>query len=380
MEHMNIAIVSDDQPYAQALAEALLIGNRSFDLSIYDCEKFCLRWEREGIRFRKAFDLVLWDGEDLTGIYGGNLVWLSDRKSLADRRLPADQKAPAAGAQGDEPGFIIYKYSPSQALVAAVFNIYEQLTGRRPPAVRPDREDVFAVASWQGGSGCTTLSMALAQEFARFYGRKVLYLSLEGVESADQFMPDPQGMKNAGEYLYHLMKDRRDSRGEDSPEQMPFLEEYLIRDSWGVSAFSPSGGCNPLSTARPEELRGLLGALMCSGFEVIIIDAGCGTGEQVREALACADRILLVSGREQPEREARYRAFLRSCSGYGQADAVEGCSEESRLIRVCNQQTGTGQESPRQIHIARRQGLSPDLLLEGQFGKDIHRLAELCYN
>ena len=378
MEYIKLAIVSDDHAYAEAVTRSLLIGNRNFDLSLFQCEGFCERWEKEGIGFREGFDLILWDSEIIEEACRSNIIWLTERRSTADAKPPQ--------------AYVIWKYNSSMEMVAAVFRFYEELTGRHPAAARPDRVDVFALVSWQGGSGCTTLSMALGQELIRYYRKRVLYLSLEGLESTAMYMNTPEGMRTAGEFLYHLSSGAKAGRpanvaqagfperlgggsgeGSGTDHTAPFLEEYLIRDSSGMESFAPGKGCNPLSTAQPRELSHLLSALMNSGrFDVILIDAGNGTGEQVREVLSGADRILLVSSREEPARETAYRAFLLHGIG-GQA--------LQRVLRVRNcceadacDSSGSG------VCIGRQDSSVQPLLLEGKFGRDVHKLAELCYN
>ena len=98
---------------------------------------------------------------------------------------------------------------------------------------KPTAMEVFAFASWQGGCGCTTLAMALGQELARFYRKRVLYLSLEAVESTPQYMPGRSGVKTAGEFLCHLLMPAQ-------KQGLPFLEQYVISDDYGVEAFAPA--------------------------------------------------------------------------------------------------------------------------------------------
>lgn len=412
MEYIKIAVVTDDPAYAEAVCRSLLIGNRNFDLSAHSRAEFCRRWKEAGQTFREGFDLVLWDGEGAEKICGGNLVWLTERTSQV--RIPPEAETEGGFGAKDRGRYAIYKYSPSSVMIAAIFGIYGELTGRRPAGTRPDRVEVFAFASWQGGCGCTTLAMAVGQELVRFYRRRVLYLSMEGTESTAMYMDAREGMKTAGEYLYHLS-----AAAQAGADGAPFLEGYLIRDSYGVEAFSPAGSCNPLGIAQPAEIRRLLPALMDSGrFDAIIIDAGCGTGANVREALSFADRICLVSSREERDREARYRSFLRHGLGARSPEEAEGCSgEEAPGAGKTERASGTpdGKEptarGPRVLPVRNRQSMPADgnaeaaahrgeagnggfggvawisereinggdLLLEGRFGKDIHKLTESLY-
>ena len=83
MEHIRLAIVTDDGAYGKALARSLLIGDRTMDLSLLSCGTFCERWKAGGQAFRESFDLILWDQEGIEQLYGGNLVRLSERAAEA---------------------------------------------------------------------------------------------------------------------------------------------------------------------------------------------------------------------------------------------------------------------------------------------------------
>ena len=93
----------------------------------------------------------------------------------------------------------------------------------------------------------------------------------------------------------------------------------------------------------------------------------------------CCRKARGMACRKEPEREKRYRAFLK----YG---TERDCSD--RIIRVRNRWSGEeGREDGREdggevgtvrISSARKSG--PALITEGRFAKDIHRMAELCYN
>ena len=346
MEYMNLAIVTDEAPYGRALSRSILIGNQNAEVSIFGCEAFCLQWKAGGEKFRSGFDLVLWDWRGLEKVYGGNIVWLTERRE------------PSA-----ENRYKIYKYADSAEMTARIFEIYQRLTGRKPAGPRPASVEVTAFASWQGGCGCTTLAFAAGQELAQTYRRRVLYISLEGFESTGEYIDGQGSVRTPGEYLYHLFCQ--------SPKGTPtaagtFLEEYLIRDAYGIAAFAPATGRNPLADLSGEDMGRLLPALMGSGqFDGILLDIGDSCSEAAREALQYANRICLVSVRNEGERESKYRDFLQ----YGVS-----IDEPERIISVRNRclkpEDGV-------ICISERTAGDRRLLLEDSFGRDIHNLVQL---
>ena len=100
MEFIRIAIVTDDRAYGEALGRALLLENRNFDLGLYGCADFSERWRECGEGFRDEYDLILWDSEGLARVYGGNLIWLTERRS--ETRMEPGSTAVSGG--GARPG------------------------------------------------------------------------------------------------------------------------------------------------------------------------------------------------------------------------------------------------------------------------------------
>ena len=351
MEYMKLAIVTDDAHYGQALSRSIQIGNQNAEIISYGCEDFCMKWKAGGAGFRKGFDLILWDWTGLARVYGGNIVWLTERREASEGKR-----------------FKIYKYAASQEMTAGIFGIYQKLTGRQPAGPRPASVDVTAFASWQGGCGCSTLVFAAAQELVQTYGRRVLCLSLEAFEASAESREHMGGspeVRSAGEFLYHLLGG---SRPEGDLRQ-PFPEEYLVRDAYGVASFAPAAGNNPLTTLSREDMGRLLPALMNSGmFDSILLDLGNSSGEAAEEAFHFADRICLISSREEPRRERKFRAFLQY---------RVGIDPDEKIIRVRNR---TGRPMEGSVCISERTAGDRRLLLEDGFGRDIHNFVRLWYH
>ena len=151
--------------------------------------------------------------------------------------------------------------------------------------------------------------MALAQELKRFHGKRVLYLSLEELESTLEFMqPFPEG-KSISEYLYYLFND-------DAGQRMPFIESFLVFDDYGVDGFLPAPGRNLLKGLNGEEMQSFIGAIMDTGrYDFLIIDVGCDLGKSALCTYELANHICLVSLRPQScykeERMLEYLTFLK---------------------------------------------------------------------
>lgn len=228
---------------------------------------------------------------------------------------------------------------------------------------------IIAFASFSGGSGCTTVAMAAARELCRFRNRKVLYLSMEDVESTEDYFTEMQDRGSIGEFLYRLLGERSALPG--SKEGVPFPEGYLIKDKFGIEAFKPTGAGNPLRELEEEEMDCFLGAVTgCGRFDTIIIDMGsCITGAGLR-AMKEAESICMVSGPNSSM--ARRQKYISRIAGITDHDA--------KTIEVVNMWEGGGSgEGTKSICIRRaagEPGRMQEILLEGTIQKDVEGLVD----
>lgn len=317
MEHITIALVSDDQAYGKALGLGLLHVCRSFLIRLFTPQQF-LQDDHES-----SFDLVLWDGEapeelseEMTEKLNAeqeNILKLVEKPSMIKKDFHKKE-------------FCLYRYSCAQAFVADLFEIYGKLTGRRPVNVVRQNVRIFAFTSWEGGAGCTTAAVSVGRELCRYHQKKVLYLSLEEVESTENFFSSYSGAKSLGRYLYHLFHDRE---GEEQPPQLPFLDGYVIRDEFGLEAFAPTRGRNPLRELEPEEFFLFLESLMNSGrYDTILLDVGSALSSLDLASIELAEKVCLIAAAQGSTfREAQYMQYL-----------ICRCSEAvlEKFIKVAN--------------------------------------------
>jgi len=318
MENIFIAIVTDDKEYGRSLSLGMLNVCRGFIIRIFTAEEF--------LTVKKEYDLVLWDGNEVSRVYGGRIIYLAEKPSEVARNLA-------------EKRFSIYKYSTAAAIVAAVFEIYEALTGRRAVNLRKQDVRIFAFTSCRGGAGCTTITMAAAQEMCRFQGKNVMYLSFEELESTGEYMRNDAGIKGVAVYLYELFNKNYTGRSNigTSTECIPFLDKYIIRDDFGVEAFAPGYGRNPLRELNVGELNKFLASLIDSGrFDVILMDMGQWLSKTALKCLEIAEKIIIVGDE------------IKSCKRYDNyvCHVMNNCGEAimDKVIRVNNDKRGIRKE------------------------------------
>ena len=373
MEKITLIVVTDDREYGMALSKALQQLCGGVVIRLLGKEQFFVRMRAEGAAAVKPWldsaDVILWDGDEAKTAYGGRLVMLSDKPAMLVRNC-RDKR------------FCLYKYSPAQTMAASLFEICGVLSGKRRANVSRQTTDLLAFTSWSGGSGCTSLALAVAQELRRFAGKRVLYVSFEETESTGEFMGSPAGMRGSGVYLYHLFKgDVRTLAGRDAEAVSPAVEGFVIHDDFGVEAFAPTAGRNPLAELAADEAEILVASLIDSGrYDVMIMDLGDSLSETAMSCMEMAERICLVSGGDCRSREEQYIQHIMRCCGEdivektikvrnmapAGADAEEAAHEGEEMIE-------TGLRIERSSTFLQR-GETKRIFLDGAFGQSIRTL------
>lgn len=295
MENIKIALITDNREYGRALGRGLLNVCRTFVIHLFDKDGFLsdvnkFYDENKDRLFLERFDLILWDGEEIKSYYGGNIIYISEKLSAVKKNF-------------DKKKFCIYKYNCAKGFVADIFEIYGSLTGALPVNAVKESVKFLAFESWAGGTGCSSLSMMASQELCRFYGRRVLYISFETIESTENFIENHSGAQNVGRYLYNLFKEGKSK---------PFIESYIIRDEFGVEAFSPTKGRNPLKDMSEKEFYVFLESICDSGrYDTVVMDLGNCLDNVNLSCIEIAEHICMVTVPENNVfRESQYMQYL----------------------------------------------------------------------
>lgn len=373
MGNISLLIVSDDREYGRVLGQAILHICTQILIQLMSKEEFFLMRrrsgrQRDGSCFVDTADLILWDGEEAESVYGGRIVLLSEKPEMAVKKI-------------SEKRFCIYKYSTAQSVVSEIFEIYSVLTGKRAAHIKGRSVRLLAFSSCSGGTGCTTLAMAAAQELCRFRNQRVLYLSFEEVESTGEFMESPVGVKGAGVYLYHLFKPGSLRIAEETGEY-PLMEGYIVRDSFGVEAFAPTAGRNPLKSLTEEEFTVFMASVIDSGrYDAVVMDLGSGISKTELSCMEISEKVCFISGKSA-SREIQYLQYLICRCGEGIVEKLVKTENMAALSE--KEEKGQVGQAP-MIETAVKIAESDDFLqtgevkrifLDGSFGSSIKLLTE----
>lgn len=285
MEIITICVACKDDEYGEAIKEALVRNYDGFIVRLWDCNKSL------------DCDIILTDELSRNG---SNCVYLTEKLS-----------------QGDSSNAMFYKYGNVRELAGKLLTVYSNRTGRKI-VNRANRETkVFSVISAEGGTGCTTVSLALAQELIRFHGKKIMYISLETFPStADYFQVNKDcGMR---EYVYHILKGNF--------ERCSCIEDFVVKDDYGIETFRVFNERNPVLELRGEEFATLLGFLVdMNRYDFIIIDCGNGAYPVNRKAIGVSRKNIFL--KSNGKRSEAYIAWLNGLCLMG---------EKEEFVRVLN--------------------------------------------
>lgn len=277
METIRVQILMGDEDYGSALGEAL---KRSYGGFIIYLGQGNSAGEKKEKAIGEA-DIVLFD----------------DMRRKSDRCVYLVEKP----SQVDEEKHIYYKYDTGRNLANNVLSSYSRMVGRRIIYSSKKNPFLLGIHSASGGSGSTSVALAMCQELQRFRGLNTLYISMDEFDSAQGYF-SCGGTKGMRDYLYYVIAEEE--------ERYSFIEEYLRFDDYGVEAFNSFSGRNPLADLTENEFRAFLSVIFASGrYDAILFDCGNNTFESSLCAMRIADKLLFIKGEDG--RDKPYLTYLQ---------------------------------------------------------------------
>lgn len=305
MENINVALITKDRAYGRALGLALVDVYRNFTVTLFQSVPVHNELDR--------MDLVLSDFSSDIRIYGKNIL-LTEKKSQIDKNY-------------EENIYRLYKYSNVRNLASELIFIYTSITGRKAVPVRNTSAKIVVFGAAEGGCGCTSAAVAFAQQMRRFHGKKVMYITLEEIESTFEYTGCFSAGKSISEYLYYLFNS-------DDDQHFPFIESFIVSDRFGVDAFVPSPGRNVLNTLSKEEMQYFVSAALdTGGYDIIVIDASNNLGKAALTCYEMSNNICFVTKNGnmdyKEERFIEYFTFVRGEQILDRMGKIVNCADNT---------------------------------------------------
>ena len=304
-------------------------------------------------------DLVLADSSDELNIRGKN-IQLVEKQSMINKDY-------------DDNIYKLYKYSNVRNLAGELLFIYANLTGRKAVPMRNANARVVVFGAVEGGVGCTSAAMAFAQEMSRFHNKKVIYITLEEIESTMEYMDKSVSGKNISEYLYYLFNC-------DNDQHFPFLESFIVTDKYGVNAFLPSPGRNLLNSLSKEEMQYFVSAVLDTGsFDVMVIDASNNLGKSAMTCYEMANNICMITKYNSLKyKEEKFLEYFMFLKGEKILDRM------AKIVTFCNDDAEI--DNNEILRVVCKMPYDPDsfsacngvreIRSDGKYGNNIKQLAE----
>lgn len=246
MEIINILLTGRDMAFCKALSESISQLSKEIMITVTDREN------REQLE-RDHFLLFLVEGEKVP----------EPEKRTRDSVFLVENKSEAL-KDAKNKIFNLYKYENVKEMIQEIYLAFNLITGKSIVAIQKDGCRIISIFSIFGGSGKTAVSMGLGQEFARFRGKKTLYINFEEWDGpGDQLdVGNHHDCHSIGDYLYYINKERETE-----------LYAFLNQDEYGVFFFHPTEGRNQLKGLNAEELGDFIKQLTdTSRFDYILFD------------------------------------------------------------------------------------------------------------
>jgi hypothetical protein len=121
----------------------------------------------------------------------------------------------------------------------------------------------------EGGAGTSSVALGCARELSRYRDKKVLYLSLEPIVSDRLCVEQHIQTSTLDEFLFEFLND-----GKACNEEM--LRMFLVKDSYGVMSFAPTGKANRLRELNDATFSQFMSmAAAAAKADYVILDVGC---------------------------------------------------------------------------------------------------------
>ncbi len=268
MEVITILFVTNDLDYAEAFCDCITAENKSILLTVLSEKAF------KEYRKLEQFHLIVLDF--MISEQRGDFVRLTEVKKEAEVESSYSQKD-------------LYRYDTAENLSNRLAFLYCLKTGNT--FIRPMKGSgtIIFFCSASGGTGKTSVTLGLAQDLARFHGKRVLYINYEELESTNQYFK-VQEEKTLSAYLYYA---------EVGNEFNKWTEAFTVSNEYGIRAFSASKGRNPLKLLNVQELAKFLEWIQKeASFDYILIDGDNSLKEETLWLISICDNFCTVNGEQ----------------------------------------------------------------------------------
>jgi len=280
MKAINVYLETKDEDYSIALAKSLQQHGKYFSIQVGNTHQEQYEW-----------DLYLTD----------------DMNASAERTVYLTEDPTLATVNVENTCYILYKYQHIGHISNILRLAHSDYSKSEILSDETEQANIISICSASGGTGCTSVALGVCQELTRFHGKKVLYISMEEFESISTYYPDAyHETNNITKFVYSILNKN------DCCSYTP--EGYMMKDEYGVFAFYPAKGRNPLRELTGKEFIKFINHLTKEKlFTNLILDCGNGLDDSIVSAYQLSEIIFNVIGKSPDlNRRANYLRTVAS--------------------------------------------------------------------
>jgi cellulose biosynthesis protein BcsQ len=354
-----VIIADTDIEYSRALAKALAVKETEFTV-VFDFDLLSSDSDQFSKRAIEEDTLLLVNSEIKEELIGS----CNDSSQIIGM-LPF-------GREGINRTGFINKYKGLAGILEDLWLLSGRNSEREEciPCNSPSR--LIGVTGGAGGSGKTSIAIALGRELCLLNDTTALYVSFENATATEQYFPPFGGEKSLNDLLYYL-------HTENLSHIADRMNAFLIKDAFGLETFRSSDNINELATAQVELVRKFMEQVfLWNEFEYIVLDFQLEASKRCHWLLSSCDYVLVVD--DGPYTEARKTQLL--LDHWRQRT---GSDSEKTLLFIHNkwegddEETGTNEKEhlsieydPESFH---RYGDRIEIEMDRRFGMGVKKIA-----
>jgi MinD-like ATPase involved in chromosome partitioning or flagellar assembly len=264
MKTINVYLDTKDSDYNIALSKSLLQHSKYFAIQAGSPQQEHREW-----------DLYLTDDMNASAI---RAVYLTEDPSLAT-------------INEETSCYILHKYQHIGHISNTLRLAHSDYSKSEMLSDEIEHANIICVCSSSGGTGCTSVALGLCQELTRFHGKKVLYISMEEFESTATHFPDSyHENNNITKFVYSILNVNASCNATPTG--------YMLKDEYGVFAFHPARGRNPLRDLNGNEFVKFINHITKEKlFTDLVLDCGNGLDDSIVSTFSLSAVIFHVTGK-----------------------------------------------------------------------------------
>lgn len=277
MEKITLLILydEDNKEYSLALGKAISNLHSDFEVTIsksdlnkkYDLTLICGQYDRNRENYSNHLKDIILD-------YSNYKIYLVEEQVESTPQGHAPQN--------------LYRYTRVQEITSDLRYAYSIISGKKKFTKSDINSKLIGFFSASGGTGKTAVCIGVAQELAKYYDKKVLYLSFEEVESTTYYLKGGNSNRNISDFLYYLFHHKLENI-------CTFIENFIFTNQYGVEAFYPAMGKNELTQLTSEEILHFIKFLGNSNrYDYIVLDLSETLNEQTLELMESCFKTLII--------------------------------------------------------------------------------------